>query len=336
MDSLTHIVIGACVGDLIAGKYVGKRAMLYGALMNSLPDVDFIASFFLDPVSDLLAHRGFTHSFLFAFLFTPLFAWAANKMERKVDLSYPRWCLFFFIEIMIHLFIDSFNAYGTGWFEPFNHARVSFHTLFVADPLFSIVPAAAFVALLLLPSQHRSRRKWVIVSLLTCTVYLGISIMNKLIVDHDVEKIAANKNISFTRDLTTPTPLNNLLWFVALEQDSGYYIGYRSVFDSKDDMELTWRPRNQQMLDSIEHETHLQQLKRFSQGFYIAEKWSDTLVFSDLRFGQVAGWDNPHNPFAFYYFLNHPEDNELVVQRGRFARWNRTSMEAMWRRIKGN
>jgi inner membrane protein len=336
MDSLTHIVIGACVGDIIAGKYVGKRAMLYGALMNSLPDVDFIASFFLDPVSDLLAHRGFTHSFLFAILFAPLFAWMANRMERKVDLSFSRWWLFFFIEIMIHLFIDSFNAYGTGLFEPFNHARVSFHTIFVADPLFSIVPAIAFVALLILPAQHRLRRKWVLVSLLSSAVYLGISVMNKFIIDKEVKNIASSKNITYSRNLTTPTPLNNLLWFVALEKDSGYFIGYRSVFDTQSEMELTWRPRNQQMLDSIEHEKHLKQLKRFSQGYYTAEKWGDTLVFNDLRFGQVVGWENPYNPFAFYYFLNHPENNELVVQRGRFARWNRTSMEAMWRRIKGN
>lgn len=336
MDSLTHIVIGACVGDVIAGKYVGKRAMLYGALLNSLPDIDFLASFVLDPVSDLLAHRGFTHSFLFAFLATPLLGWMANKLERKVDLSYGRWCLFFFIEIMIHLFIDSFNAYGTGWFEPFSHARISFHSIFVADPFFSIVPAAAFVALLILPAQHHARRKWVMASLFVCSAYLGVSIMNKVVVDTEVKSIAAKNNIQYKRHLSTPTPLNNLLWFIALEQDSGYYIGYRSVLDSKPEMELTWRPRNQQMLDSIEHEKHLQQLKRFSQGFYTAEKWGDTLVFSDLRFGQVVGWQDPHNPFAFYYFLTHPEDNELVVQRGRFARWNEASLKAMWRRIKGN
>ncbi|MGZ5246727.1 MAG: metal-dependent hydrolase [Flavitalea sp.] len=336
MDSLTHIVIGACVGDIIAGKQVGKRAMLYGALMNSLPDVDFIASFFLDPVSDLLAHRGFTHSILFAFIATPVFAGISNGLEKKVDLSYKRWCLFFFIEIMLHLFIDAFNAYGTGWFEPFSHARISFHTLFVADPLFSIVPFIAFIALLILPVNHPRRRTWVLSSLVVCTLYLGISIMHKMSVDREVRAIASTKKIEFKRFLSTPTPLNNLLWFVALEQDSGYYIGYRSVLDSKADMEFTWRPRNQQLVDSIEHEKHLQQLKRFSQGFYTVEKRSDTLVFNDLRFGQVIGWENANNSFAFYYFLTHLEDNELVVQRGRFAGWNKENMKILWRRMKGN
>jgi len=27
-------------------------------------------------------------------------------------------------------------------------------------------------------------------------------------------------------------------------------------------------------------------LKTFSQGYYTVEKWKDTLVFNDLRFGQ--------------------------------------------------
>ncbi|MFZ9743821.1 MAG: metal-dependent hydrolase, partial [Chitinophagaceae bacterium] len=59
--------------------------------------------------------------------------------------------------------------------------------------------------------------------------------------------------------------------------------------------------------------------------FYTLEKWGDTLVFNDLRFGQINGWENPHSKFAFHYFLSHPKDNELIVQRGRFAGLNYNS-----------
>src|SRR5579872_7486382 len=69
MDSLTHIAVGACIGDLFLGKKIGKKAMLYGAIAASLPDIDFISSFWLDTADDLMAHRGFTHSFLFGLLF---------------------------------------------------------------------------------------------------------------------------------------------------------------------------------------------------------------------------------------------------------------------------
>ena len=77
MDSITHIALGACMGEAFAGKKLGKKAMLWGALAQSIPDIDFVASFWMDTSSNLLAHRGFTHSFLFcviAALFLAFFA----------------------------------------------------------------------------------------------------------------------------------------------------------------------------------------------------------------------------------------------------------------------
>jgi inner membrane protein len=32
MDSLTHIVAGACIGEIALGKKIGRKAMLWGAL----------------------------------------------------------------------------------------------------------------------------------------------------------------------------------------------------------------------------------------------------------------------------------------------------------------
>ena len=47
MDSLTHIVIGMIEGELIVGKKLGKKAMLIGAIANSLPDIDVVTSLFV-------------------------------------------------------------------------------------------------------------------------------------------------------------------------------------------------------------------------------------------------------------------------------------------------
>ena len=65
MDSITHIVLGACIGEAIAGKYMDKRAMFYGALAQSVPDIDFVTAFFLHGAENVVAHRGLTHSILF-------------------------------------------------------------------------------------------------------------------------------------------------------------------------------------------------------------------------------------------------------------------------------
>ena len=38
----------------------------------------------------------------------------------------------------------------------------------------------------------------------------------------------------------------------------------------------------------------------------------------------------------FHYYLSLPEENTLVVQRGRFSNWDREAIRVMWKRIKGN
>ncbi|HEY6901521.1 MAG TPA: metal-dependent hydrolase, partial [Puia sp.] len=65
MDSITHIVLGATVGEALAGRKLGKRAMLLGAIANSFPDIDFIGSFWMGTARDVWTHRGITHSILF-------------------------------------------------------------------------------------------------------------------------------------------------------------------------------------------------------------------------------------------------------------------------------
>jgi inner membrane protein len=179
-----------------------------------------------------------------------------------------------------------------------------------------------------------SRRGWAYAALIWCFAYLLISLFNKDHVDKQVRKIAHSRNIRNDHFLSTPTPLNNLLWFVAIPDSNGFFIGYRSVFDSKPDMEFRYVNRNDSLLASLPDQESIRQLKRFSQGYYTAEVYSrDTVVFNDLRFGQEAGWINLRNPFAFHFYLNHPDENALVVQRGRFARWD---MRVMWRRMWGS
>ena len=65
MDSLTQIVLGAAVGEVVLGRKVGNKAMLYGAIAGTIPDLDTFASHFTDVVTAIEIHRGFSHSILF-------------------------------------------------------------------------------------------------------------------------------------------------------------------------------------------------------------------------------------------------------------------------------
>ena len=310
--------------------------MLWGALAQSIPDIDFIASAWLSPADNLLAHRGFTHSILFGLLIVPLFAFIADRVHKPHNIAWRTWLIFFATEVFVHLFIDGFNNYGVGWFEPFSHARISFNTVYVADPFFSVWPGIAFFFLIILNRYHPKRRFWWKFGVFIPVVYLLYCCTNKIRLDNEVRKSLTGQNIPHQRYFTTPAPLQNWLWYIVSGNDSGYHVAFRSMFDTQKEIEFQYFPRNDSLLSPVSDHEDLQKLIRFSKQFYTVEKWNDTLVFNDLRFGQIIGWQNPKEKFVFHYYLQHPDDNKLVVQRGRFAKWDRQVVKNFLRRIKGN
>lgn len=334
MDSVTHVVLGACIGEAMLGKKLGRKAMLWGALAQSLPDIDFLASIWLKTTDDLLAHRGITHSLFFALLASLLLATIAERWHRPHNIPYKRYFLFFLAELLTHLFIDSFNAYTIALFAPFSYQRFTFNTIFVADPLFTIVPLCAAIALLLLKRKAAGRKAWWRAGIVVPAIYLLLCCINKLIVDNKVEKGLQKRRLSTTEYFTTPTSFNNLLWFAAAKTDSGYYVSHVSVFDSKN-IAFTFFPNHNELLNKAPDKDDVKKLKKFAQGYYTLEQWNDTLVFNILRFGQEAGWIYPRSHFIFHYYLNPGFDNKLVVQRGRFERWDDYALQQMFKRMVG-
>ena len=82
MDSLTQIVLGAAVGEVVLGRKVGNKAMLWGAIAGTIPDLDVYQSLIFDSLKANELHRGFSHSILFSVIFAPLLAWILVKKEK--------------------------------------------------------------------------------------------------------------------------------------------------------------------------------------------------------------------------------------------------------------
>ena len=305
-------------------------------MVPRIPDIDFITSSWMDTASALLAHRGFTHSFLFIILLTPLLALWAEKKHRPHNISLAAWAWFFGLQLLLHVVLDACNVYGVGWFEPFSHYRVSFNILFVADPLFSIVPVIAFFILLILNYRHRMRRFWWRAGLLGSGIYLVYCITNKLVIENNAKKNFETQHIPHEEYFTTPAPFSNWLWYIVAGNDKGYYIGYRSVFDSKKEIEFHFFPKNEILLQDIADHESVQKLLRFSKGFYAVKKAKDKVIFNDLRFGQIMGWEDRNAEFVFHYFLQEPRHNKLVMQRGRLSGWNKKTIQSYLQRIRGN
>ncbi len=336
MDSITHTVLGACVGEALAGKKLGKHAMFWGALANNIPDVDVITSFWMSQADSLLAHRGFTHSILFALVFPFILAFILSRWHRNKHMLFKDWWMIIASGMFLHIFIDSLTSYGTGWYEPFSHHRVTMNVLFVADPFYTIALLISFVALLFIKGKKKSRRKWTNFGLWISTLYIGYAFINKAIIDNDFKKELSRQNISYTNYFSTPAPLNNFLWYLVAKNDTGYFLGYRSMFDKKDEIDLNYRSKNENLLSGLETDNDLIKLKRFSNGYYSSEKINDTLFLNDLRFGTTGGWVDPSADFVFRYCLEKDANNDLVIQRGRFKSAGKDALTSLWKRICGN
>jgi len=246
------------------------------------------------------------------------------------------WLVFLGTEILVHLFLDAFNAYGVGWFEPFSSYRVSFNTIFVADPFFSLWPGIAACLLLVWKKSNTNRKKTARWGLLLPSLYLLYCVNNKISTDRMVRHSLSNQDIGYRSFITTPAPFNNWLWYAVVRGDSGYYTAYRSVFDHDTAIKFTYTPRNDNLLLRFSGRSDFEQLLRFSQGYYTSDSSANGIEFNVLRFGQIMGWENPHAPFVFHYYLQRTDENLMLVQRGRFEGWNRRTVRTFLKRIRGN
>lgn len=332
MDSITHTVLGACLGEAIAGKQLGKKAMLLGALTNNIPDLDVIGRLWMQPVEALLAHRGVTHSIAFVLLFSPALALLFKKLFSGSPLSQKKWLLLSASGLGLHIFFDASTSYGTGWLEPFHHARISFNSLFIIDPLFSLPLLIGTIALLVIRNNPARRIKWAKISMAITGIYFITASMNKLYVNRVVERNIFVQRIACDDYMATPTPFNSLLWYVVVRNENENYTGYYSLFDKNPLISFHRFSRNDSILLTC-NTKETQDFIRFSKGYYCVQLKNDSVVISDMRFGQKGGWYQKDAPFILNFYALQGYCSNL--QQGRFDAVGSQSVYTLVKRIKG-
>ena len=102
MDSLTQIVLGAACGEAVLGKKIGNKALLFGALGGTIPDLDvFVGKWLFDnEIQSMAFHRGFMHSISFALMACVvlgyLLFWCYNRGYRFGTTTRKEWIKLFF------------------------------------------------------------------------------------------------------------------------------------------------------------------------------------------------------------------------------------------------
>ena len=320
MDSITQITLGAAVGEAVLGKKAGNKAILWGAVAGTIPDLDVIFGAFMDPVQRLVFHRGFSHSILFAVLFAPLLGYIISKIHRKESVGWKDWTLLSFWSIFTHPLLDSFTTYGTQLFYPFSNYPVAFNTIFVIDPFYTVPFLMCIIAVMFFKRASRKRRiiNWVGIAL--SSAYLALTVANKLYVDSVVTASLERQAIAYDKFMTTPAPLNNILWRVVAVGGNRAYQGYYSLLDTREEVAFKSVDRNLQLLEPLKNYWEIKELVRVSKDFYTLFPEEDAVVFNDMRFGQFTfdSAEDGNYIFSFKIRRNSTQPgNELEIMRVR-------------------
>ena len=339
MDSLTQIVLGAACGEAVLGKKIGNKALLFGAIGGTIPDLDvFIGRlFYANEIQIMAFHRGFMHSFLFAILGCFVFGWITfnlyNSRKRIGTTTQNDWVQLFFWSIFTHPILDSFTPYGTQLFTPFSDYRVAFNTIAVADPAYT-VPFLLCMIILMFFNRKRSRRTWWLkAGIVVSSVYMGFTVMNKIYMDSVFKKSFEKEGIAFYRYSTQPTILNNMLWYGVAESDDQYYVSYYSLFDSKNyTSQILPIPKTHHILDMSD--PNLRLLPWFSNGYYNLKKGKnkEEFIYTDLRYPML----NPKDPNSSVFNFTIYDNNgawDILPFRGTTP--NSNDFMVFFERIKG-
>ncbi len=293
VDSITQAALGAAVGEMMLGRRLGNRALAWGALFGTLPDLDVIVSPFLSTAGNLWWHRGPSHSLLVMVLVSWFLAPHLAKLWNKDKISRARAGWFVFAAWSTHVLIDCFTVYGTSVWWPFPGKRVALNHLFIIDPLFTLpmLVALVWLAFLRTKKQLPKRRKLNAWGLGIAGAYALLSVGMKFVASAGFEADLARRGTEYERRMEAPTPFNIVLWRSVVDRGDEFWVGYRTVFESRDTpVEWTVFPKGEEALAGMEDLREVRTLKWFSDGWWIARSHAKGVWMGDMRFGESRRW----------------------------------------------
>jgi len=339
MDSLTQIVLGAACGEAVLGKKIGNKALLFGAIGGTIPDLDVLVGSWLygNEIDAMLFHRGFMHSILFSILGAFVFGWLVYKLynsgKRFGTTTLRDWILLFFWALFTHPILDSFTPYGTQLFAPFSNYRVAFNNISVADPAYTLPFLICMIAVLFFNRTSAKRNTWLKWGIGISSAYILFTIGNKLYIDSVFKKSLSDKELSYSRYSSQPAILNNILWYGIAETETSYQVAYYSLFDSTNRFS-EWLEIPKTRVITEDESEDIKDLAWFSKGYFnIIDTEDNTYLYNDLRYPLVKTEKGYESIFGLSLF---EENNRLNMKP--FEPKVDDFGEAMfnlWERVKG-
>jgi len=326
MDSVTQIVLGASVAAVCAPEGQRRKALLLGAGLGTLPDLDIFIDFG-GAVENYTYHRGFSHS-LFILIPLATLLWLALKRwwAPVRDAPWP-WFWAITLTLVTHPLLDAHTAYGTQLFWPLDSPPVAWSTIFIIDPLFTLPLIMGVLFAWFRPASQRSRAL-LGVGLALSSLYLGWTWMGKSLAERAARESLATAGWPEEPVFSVPTPFNSLLWRVVVITEQGHAEGLHSLVADEKPMRLAVYDSDRAALQAASGIWAVERLSWFSRGFIKPSVDGDTLVLADLRMGQ-----EPLYVFRHEVARYDGNDWQPIETRLQPLELDRAFLGAVWRRI---
>ncbi|WP_369959513.1 metal-dependent hydrolase [Pseudomonas benzenivorans] len=327
MDSLTQAVLGATLQGAMLGRWQGRKALLYGAVLGTLPDLDVVIEYG-DAVANMTYHRGFSHSLFVLGALALLLTWLVRRFRPHPGYSGRRLLATVALVLLTHPLLDCFTSYGTQILWPLPQVPVAWSSIFIIDPLYTL-PLLVAVLLGLIYGLRDRASKAPHIALALSSLYLASTLAGKQMAEQRVEAELARQGIRAEALFSTPTPLNSLLWRVIVLDGESYHEALVGWLD-RDPPQLERIPRGTALAAVLADSPAYRRLAWFTDGVLRFDRIDEHLVVTDLRLGMTG-----FHPFRFDFA--HWQDgawqvNSQVtrwpVERGELQR-----LTLLWQRI---
>ncbi len=316
MDSITQATLGAAIGHAILGKKIGGKAAIIGAVVATIPDLDVALLPFYDSIQGISIHRGYSHSIVFSILGSLLLTFILGRLKWFKSITFRRLFVFNWLVLVTHMLLDAFTAYGTQLFLPFSDLRVSFDSINIIDPVYTL--PLLFGLGFTIYQQYINNDQSIAnhVGLVVSTLYLLFTLGHKQHITSGIKAELQEQNISYHSLKTIPVGIGNGNWYGVAKNDETLYIGKYSDYTHGHTVFHAF-PINDYLFNGIEADIR-KKLKWVSQDYYtVAEKDGKIRVYNlqcDMQGVRMYGGYKA--PTAFYYELTPNADGSHKLSTG--------------------
>jgi inner membrane protein len=327
MDSLTQAVLGATLQGAMLGRWQGRKALLYGALLGSLPDLDVVIRY-TDAVAAMTYHRGFSHSIFVLSTLAALLTFLVQRFRPHPGYSARRLFLTLWLVLVTHPLLDCFTSYGTQLLWPMTTPPIAWSSIFIIDPLYTVPLLVAVIGGLVFGLRDRTPRLPVL-ALALSSLYLLSTLGGKFMAEQRVAEVLEREGIRPQAVFSTPTPFNTLLWRVIVLDGEDYHEALVSWFD-REPPRLERIPRGTGLARRLRDSPQHRRLAWFTHGILRYDRIDQVLVVTDLRLGMTG-----FHPFRFILAERRDGRWQLVSETRRWPtdRGDLTRLKVLWQRI---